>query len=58
MSDTEFEGLNREEIIKRVEVMIAGSHPDFTSDVVSEIAEQTADQYLAERDEGAEPVEL
>lgn len=58
MSDSEFEGLSREEILERVKVMISGSNPDFTPEVVSEIAEQTADQYLAERDEGAEPLDI
>ena len=51
-------GLSREEIVKRVEVMITGANPDFTKEVVKQIANETADQYLDERDNGVEPLDI
>jgi RNA-binding protein YhbY len=51
-------GLSREEIVKRVKVMIVGANPDFTKEVVDQIANETADQYLDERDNGAELLDI
>ena len=59
MENSEIEkGLSREEIVKRVKEMITGANPDFSKEVVNKIANETADQYLDERDNGAEPLEI
>lgn len=57
MENTE-KGLSREEIVKRVKVMTAGANPDFSEEVVNQIANETADQYLDERNDGAEPLDI